>query len=991
MTNIFDAVQSNDLEQLKAFLKNHNIDQVDKNGRTALIYASKKGHIEIAKLLIENRAKLDITDNKGCSALFYAVYYDYEAIVKSLLDYDAGLDKPNEYGVTPLMTAAAKGQKEIAELLITKGATIDLADEDGLSALILAIRQGQIEIAKLLITKGATVDLADKEGCSALFYAAKQGHIKFAELLIERGANINATNKKRQTPLLIAALEGNKEFVKFLIEKDAILPSKSGIKKNIVDALKSAKQARDEKTKKLQQERIESTANNIVNTFNQKFEILNSQQYTGQDRSKDTFIFDARNQAIRIRIDCAKIKDLIISIFEDQKAKKFFKTTPNPDSSLTIGLNAANLIDDASCKECLELIYQLIVEKKLDSKLEEERNRIQKEKEQQEEETTKKEAVGTIEKEITNLESRLREEKEKLANEELKRDLVIESNRDFKKSDQIVRLQKAIDEKEEEMQKKLQELINLLKAQIEKGESDDKNKEKNEKIKATEKKLFTRFNDNIDELLTKLSNQKKKLEEVKIPKDDKKKDQLEKIIKDLSNRVKTNLEESNRPISSCTEWQNKVAGLRRMMVHLMTEIKISETKEAQQKEEESKQKGEEPESEFVGNMPANSCLLETCQDDPVPQEAEQELRLSDIDCYRDTLYGVNQFNYRQLVTINSSDSQVAAAGAINPLLDIRSSSVVHNTRKVIEAKQVQELTEDKKIRAQEREERKNFHKLFDQVINQVRLNSDLDGIESHGNDANLRSLIYTFLCYCAGDQNSVARSYQKLEIKGGNVGDYTGLGHASGNSVKNLQALQDILKQFIPAEDNSEKKLFENVTLKDLNEALRNSYQNAYVVPPKKELVISEITEVPKDAHSYIKDIFKELFIQDAEENKFTHELKENFIDFVHRHAILKDIKDLISTEDIIGKIKEQYENDNFELLDKVIDSSLDKQNVESEVAGALETKSFDDFKEMMVKTYSKYEKTIKAELSKKQGQIPPNVLAVKTTTRSDRQYYFRS
>ena len=112
---------------------------------------------------------------------------------------------------------------------------------------------------------------------------------------------------------------------------------------------------------------------------------------------------------------------------------------------------------------------------------------------------------------------------------------------------------------------------------------------------------------------------------------------------------------------------------------------------------------------------------------------------------------------------------------------------------------------------------------------------------------NLRSLIYTFLCYCVGDQGSVARSYQKLEIKGGNVGDYTGLGHASGNGVKNLQALQDILKQFIPAEDDYEK-LFEEVTVNDLKEALSNSYQTTFVEPPRK-LVISETIEVPKDAY----------------------------------------------------------------------------------------------------------------------------------------------
>ena len=70
------------------------------------------------------------------------------------------------------------------------------------------------------------------------------------------------------------------------------------------------------------------------------------------------------------------------------------------------------------------------------------------------------------------------------------------------------------------------------------------------------------------------------------------------------------------------------------------------------------------------------------------------------------------------------------------------------------------------------------------------------------------------------------------------------------------------------------------------------------------ELWRSETIEVLKDAYSYIKDIFKELFMQDAKENQFTQELKGKFIDFVHGHAILENIKDLSSKEGIIGNLK---------------------------------------------------------------------------------------
>lgn len=233
-------------------------------------------------------------------------------------------------------------------------------------------------------------------------------------------------------------------------------------------------------------------------------------------------------------------------------------------------------------------------------------------------------------------------------------------------------------------------------------------------------------------------------------------------------------------------------------------------------------------------------------------------------------------------------------------------------------------------------------------------------------------IIYSFLCHCAGDQDSVARSYKKLEIEGENVGTYTGSGHASGNSVKNLKALQKILKEFIPAKDSSEKKLFEDVTYSHLKDSLTKCY-NIVNSPVILELSLSENLEVPKDAHSYIKDIFRDLFIQDDKENDFTKTLKGKFIEFVDGHIILGNISS--TKKDILDELKEQYRNDNFELLDQVIASSLDKENLKGELADALKVHSFDDFKEMMGGIYKNYKTKIQQKHINGQSCNPSTVL----------------
>ena len=106
MTNIFKAVQSNDLEQLKeAILQKHNLDQVDENGRTALMHASKYGYIAIAELLIENRANVDHEDEDKYTALMLALKNGHEEIAKLLIENRANLNCVDKEGRTALMIA----------------------------------------------------------------------------------------------------------------------------------------------------------------------------------------------------------------------------------------------------------------------------------------------------------------------------------------------------------------------------------------------------------------------------------------------------------------------------------------------------------------------------------------------------------------------------------------------------------------------------------------------------------------------------------------------------------------------------------------------------------------------------------------------------------------------------------------------------------------------------------------------------------------------
>ena len=60
--NLIEAIKNNDTNQINFILKNKktNINAKDKDGWTALIWASCKGDLETVKLLIDNGADINL-------------------------------------------------------------------------------------------------------------------------------------------------------------------------------------------------------------------------------------------------------------------------------------------------------------------------------------------------------------------------------------------------------------------------------------------------------------------------------------------------------------------------------------------------------------------------------------------------------------------------------------------------------------------------------------------------------------------------------------------------------------------------------------------------------------------------------------------------------------------------------------------------------------------------------------------------------------------
>jgi ankyrin repeat protein len=190
---------------------------------------AKEGNLEAMRELLANPS-IDVNVpeiTSGKTALRWAVEYEHLEVADLLLNHKASLDVADAIGRTPLLRAARYGQTRAVQFLLNKGNNVEHRDNNGRTALLLAAREGHLEVVDLLMRfdkdKRANVNSKDKDGRTALSYASESGHTAIARLLLEdKTVEYDIQdNYYDQTPLSWAAEGGHTEIVSLLLDKEA--------------------------------------------------------------------------------------------------------------------------------------------------------------------------------------------------------------------------------------------------------------------------------------------------------------------------------------------------------------------------------------------------------------------------------------------------------------------------------------------------------------------------------------------------------------------------------------------------------------------------------------------------------------------------------------------------------------------------------------------------------------------------------------------------
>lgn len=198
----------------------------ESNKQKPLLWAAKRGHMAVMRLLLENGAKAERDDEDhrtppSGDALCWAAEADHKATVHFLLQNGAEVEGTDDWHRTPLLLAASKGNEAIVQLLLDNGAEIEATDDWHQTPLLLAAAGGHKAIVRLLLDNGAKTEATDNWHQTSLLLAAEKGHATIVQLLLDNGAEIEATNIFQRTPLSWAASKGHEAVVQLLLDSGA--------------------------------------------------------------------------------------------------------------------------------------------------------------------------------------------------------------------------------------------------------------------------------------------------------------------------------------------------------------------------------------------------------------------------------------------------------------------------------------------------------------------------------------------------------------------------------------------------------------------------------------------------------------------------------------------------------------------------------------------------------------------------------------------------
>eukprot|EP00808_Paulinella_micropora_P026656 g12784.t1 len=192
----------------------------NEDGRTALIWAAERSSLHSARVLMQYKANVNTKDKykanvntkdkykanvntkdkEGGTALTYAAVRGHDAMSRFLLQQRADVHNADSDGDTALICAGRYGRNTVLKTLLQHKSNPDTTNKCGRTAMILACMNGQLEATRTLLAAKANREVRDVYGHSAWDYAAAKRFTDLMELLVPGSVPADLSRSPTKTP-----------------------------------------------------------------------------------------------------------------------------------------------------------------------------------------------------------------------------------------------------------------------------------------------------------------------------------------------------------------------------------------------------------------------------------------------------------------------------------------------------------------------------------------------------------------------------------------------------------------------------------------------------------------------------------------------------------------------------------------------------------------------------------------------------------------------
>ncbi|KAI3658667.1 hypothetical protein MP638_006731 [Amoeboaphelidium occidentale] len=216
--------RTGDYNSLRSLTRSPKLDVnlVDDEGRSALMFSCMGGHVECVELLLERGALIHLSDYSGRTCLHWAARYGHGTICEKLLYAGADIHAEDYQGKTPLHLSCTQASTEALCVLLhwrrvassapiaNNCADVNCQDDDKMTPLMWACINGNEPHMHLLLRYLADPFMQDCEGKTALHWCASNPHVHCALVLLRNIPQIvNIKDKYGRTAMHFACDEGN--------------------------------------------------------------------------------------------------------------------------------------------------------------------------------------------------------------------------------------------------------------------------------------------------------------------------------------------------------------------------------------------------------------------------------------------------------------------------------------------------------------------------------------------------------------------------------------------------------------------------------------------------------------------------------------------------------------------------------------------------------------------------------------------------------------